>query len=145
MPIINKGKYITQVKTTELIKFFKDNGYELAKLTDCDGKKIPSIERGYTDVFVRCRNIEDHETMQKIKAHMLKRNPFLTQIMTSGEFSDQIEAIMLKDFSLTRIAAIDFREDKLAKAYINFMYDKFGEEYREDYNNYVRSLRTKER
>ena len=145
MPIINKGKYISQLKTTELINFFKNNGYELVTLTDDKGRKIPSIERSYTDVFVRCRNIEDFDTMKAIKAHMLRKNPFLTPFMFNSEFTDRIEAIMLKDFSLTRISAIDFSEDKLAKAYINYMYDKFGEEYREDYNRYVSQLNSKEK
>lgn len=134
-------KYVSKLTNEDIDTFLKDNGYELVQLYDDDGKKIPCIERGANDIFIRCRNIEDNETMKKIKEHMIKRNPMLSYIMHRSSYSQMIDAMMIKDFDITRISVIDFdkSEDPLNKAYVMFMYEKFGDKYLKDYNRYLKT------
>lgn len=146
------SKYINKrITDEELTKFLEDNGYMLVcNIKDADGVPFPAIDRSPDRAFVRCKMIKEPAYKQfesDVAYYLMKNHPgFLTiPLMLSGQYSSNIEMLVFSDFNVSKLCVFDRdmdEEDKLNYEYVHFMYNKFGEEYKNDYNNYYEELET---
>jgi len=109
-------------------------------VADDSGKPLPAVERFYNEdknefqIMLRVENINtaSEELYNALTIHM----PF---IKSSG-YNPKNSVIILSDFSLSELS-LGF-DDNVSQnqqlIYARFMYDKFGEYYREKYNQHVR-------
>lgn len=109
-------------------------------VTDDSGKHLPAIERFYNQdrnefqIMLRVENI--NTASEELYNALTIPMPF---IKSSG-YNPKDSVIILSDFSLSELS-LGF-DDSVGQnqqlIYARFMYDKFGEYYREKYNQHVR-------
>lgn len=127
-------KYLDKVSDEELIEFLKQNKIYPGVFFDENGGILPIIERDEGGVFFRgeLKNDEIKTKTNEVMQAYLK--PILEYLKTS-QFNSNACFIIFDDFSASPdyFSNEDFRTN-IQNKYANFMYDKFGEEYREEYN-----------
>lgn len=128
---------LTKKDIAELLQKF---GYSLNEnvYSEENGKKLPAIERGYNEekkeyyIMLRCLN--NDTTAQDLYNTLTIKMPYLV----SGGYNPRQSVIMLSDFSITELSlGMENNTDKQL-IYAKYMYEKFGEFYRDKYNKQVR-------
>lgn len=151
------GKYIKQLSEEDIVKFLRENNYELnANIKNNDGKKLPSIERSKDMVFMRCKRIltKDEQEINALLAYKLMHKypgfMSLATFATINKYSTDTDIVILSDFYANIISANPNREkrvDSLDENYVQFMAKKFKDQgyisdYIEDVEKFEATLNT---
>lgn len=127
-------KYLDKVSDEELIEFLKQNKIYPGIFFDEDGNLLPVVERDERAVFFRGK-IKDDEINTKTGEVMQMYLKSILDYLKTTQFDMNDCFVVFDDFSASPdyFSNEDFRLD-IQNKYANFMYDRFGEQYREDYN-----------
>lgn len=104
-----------------------------------DGKKLPAIERYYNpekneyQIMLRCKN--NDTTIEELYNTLTIHMPFLV----SGGYNPRNSIIILSDYMLQELNMGHDVGSNKQLIYAKFMYEKFGEYYKQKYNKYIRS------
>lgn len=142
--IAHANSFVMKLTKKDLIELlYRLGNYKLNEnvYSECDGKKLPSIERNYNketnsyEIFIRCVN--NDKLAEDLYNSLTLSIPFLI----SGGYNPRDVLLLLTDFSISQIAFSC--EDKVSKQliYAKFMYEKFGEYYRQKYNQHIRKTK----
>ena len=132
--------FVMKLSKKDIEKLLQKFGYLLNEniYSEFDGKKLPAIERGYNSekgeyqIMLRCINAD--KTSEDLYNTLTIKMPYLV----SGGYNPRQSVIMLSDFSITELSfGMENNTDKQL-IYALFMYEKFGEYYKEKYNQSVR-------
>jgi len=130
------SKYVNKLTKRDIAKFLDTIGYCFNEsIYDDMGEQVPAYEK-YTnrktkecEITAKCIKSKQDPLLNKIKT--------LIPFNTNSYFNGLETAILLihdyKVSSITLDSATDFQN-----SYAKFMYEKFGEEYKKDYNNFVK-------
>lgn len=131
-------KYLDKVSDSELIEFLSKNNINPGFFFDKEGNPLPVIQRGENVVIFRGK-LKDDELSSFINKGL--ESILSTELLKFSRFNAEDCCVIFNDFN----AMTDYRTD-IQEAYAYFMYDKFGEEYRKDYNaEVIRETEERER
>ena len=131
-------KYLDKVSDNELIEFLSKNKINPGFFFDKEGNPLPVIQRGENVVIFRGK-LKDDELSSFINKGL--ESILSTELLKFSRFNAEDCCVIFNDFN----AMTDYRTD-IQEAYAYFMYDKFGEEYRKDYNaEVIRETEERER
>ena len=131
-------KYLDKVSDSELIEFLIKNNINPGFFFDKEGNPLPVIQRGENVVIFRGK-LKDDELSSFINKGL--ESILSTELLKFSRFNAEDCCVIFNDFN----AMTDYRTD-IQEAYAYFMYDKFGEEYRKDYNaEVIRETEERER
>ncbi len=135
---------LTKKDIVELL--YKLENYKLNEnvYSETDGKKLPAIERYYNSekneyqIMLRCKN--DDTIIEELYNTLTIHMPFLV----SGGYNPRNSIIILSDYNIQELnMGYDVGSNKQL-VYAKFMYEKFGEFYKQKYNKYIRKKFKKE-
>lgn len=146
--------YVKLLTEQDVKNFLKQNNLVLYDgLFDKNGNPLKSIEKESDFIFVRCKHINRETNSVKDKIRNMVFNGFpisslLFETKSVYDFISDTEIIFMENFSLSKINACENEENiydkQLAESYYNYMANKFGEEYINDYKKYKKHLKDKE-
>ncbi len=135
-----KTSFLANVTDDEITDFLNKCGYQLNYniVYETDGLKKP-IERIFNPnnkVILEISAIDVYK--QNLFYEIAKRAGF-SNILDNSKYDSCSSMIICTDYCVFDIANSmkDTINDKLQKEYVKFMYAKFGENYKNCYNNYV--------
>lgn len=140
------NNYIKKITKKDILTFLKQNNLMLAYLFDDFGEPLPPIEQGEDCFFIRCTDIDD--TKSKIfndyanyflKKGISETDKKILQSISWAYSNMQTYPLLLKNFE-TIIIEFDDAHDSLTNKWVMFMYDKFGNQYRKDLEEYIESF-----
>lgn len=130
------SKYINKITKKDIVKFLNSVGYCLNEsIYDDMGEQVPPYEKNIDrktkecDIVTRCSKINPNPILNKL-SNLIK--------LTDNMYVKDLEAAV---FVFTDYNASVFTLDSDANfqyAFAKFMYAKFGEEYKKDYNSFVK-------
>lgn len=132
--------FVLKLTKKDIENLLQKFGYSLNEnvYSEENGKKLPAIERGYNEekkeyqIMLRCLN--NDTTAEDLYNTLTIKMPYLV----SGGYNPRQSVIMLSDYSITELSlGMENHTDKQL-IYARYMYEKFGEFYRDKYNKYVR-------
>lgn len=136
------AKYINRLSKDDIEQILIQNNYILFEnnIDENTKEKIEPIQRCEDNLFIRCIKVP--------KLQELKLKNLLNSYGNIPDFLNDLimeygEIIFIEDFYIHTTSTFVFNEEndvKLLKSYINFMKNKFGDEYEKDFNNFVNSL-----
>lgn len=127
-------KYLDKVSDEDLIEFLKQNKIYPGIFFDEKGNILPVVERDERAVFFRGK-LKESEIKTKTGEVMQKYLKSILEYLKTSQLDLNDCFVIFDDFSASPdyFSNEDFRVD-IQNKYANFMYDKFGEQYREEYN-----------
>ena len=145
------AKYITKLSNDKIVQFLQENGFELiTEKYDRNNNLIPPIQRSKDMILVRAKLNPKEEDRINLNTFspFVKNIIFATALFSAfNDFDFNSHILVLKDYSLNLINTNESLEDfeiELFKSYIYFMRDEFGNEYVENYNNYVDQVKNEQ-
>ena len=137
-------KYINRLSKDDIKQILNKNNYILCE-NNIDKKtkeKIEPIQEFEDSLLIRCiRNPSSEE----LKIKNLLSSYLNTKFINNDLVLEYGEIIFIQDFYIHSTSTFDFNEEndiKLFKSYINYMKNKFGDEYKKDFDNYVDTLKS---
>ena len=139
-------KYLSKLSLEEIEDFFRNEGLEPFIYVKNKLPISPFVEGGesiiYKCYFPKTQEMKEKEEIQgRIEEYLAYQFPTTSYIMNSvvDQVNQNVTIIDIDDFSAN---ILDYRgltelNEKINEDYVKFMYKTFGEEYREDYNNFV--------
>lgn len=134
------SKYIDKLTKKDIAHYLNSIGYSFnEKLFDDMGRKISAYEKIITDKTKECGIIA--------KCIKTNKNPILNELSntlslrlsTHNSYFNNLESAILvfEDFEVNTLT-LDLETD-FQNTFAKFMYAKFGEEYKKDYNDFVKN------
>ena len=136
-----ESSFVMKLTKKDIVEILsRAGGYTLNEhlISESDGKILPAIERGYNEeknqyqIFVRCS--QNNPSINALYSSISQSMPNMAKVMNPNDC-----CVIISDFDITFLGVFaDLDQENKQLSFARFMYNKFGEYYREKYNKHVR-------